>query len=67
MPPSIIVVLGIPQPGKQDSDEEYLNVKKRAAECTNLARCFFPFHGGWGWSKFLFKGNRAFYLRDLNG
>jgi hypothetical protein len=40
--------LGIPLPGKQD--EEYLNVKKRAAERVNLARCFFfpisPFHGG---------------------
>jgi hypothetical protein len=35
--------LGIPLPGKQD--EEYLNVKKRAAERVNLARCFFfPFH-----------------------
>ncbi len=35
--------LGIPLPGKQD--EEYLNVKKRAAERVNFARCFFfPFH-----------------------
>jgi hypothetical protein len=39
--------LGIPLPGKQD--EEYLNVKKRAAERVNFARCFFShFTISWG-------------------
>jgi hypothetical protein len=43
--PPILVILGFPLPGKQDSNEEYLNLKRRNAENANLARYFAHFMG----------------------
>jgi hypothetical protein len=43
--PPIVVVLGLPVPNKQSTAEAYMNLKKRAAEQTNIARILGHFLG----------------------